>query len=148
MILIVQSQWNPEITDSLRTAAESILVERKMAFESIKVPGALEIPLAIKWAWQTGQENQAPLRGVIACGCVIQGETHHFDIVANESSRALMNLSLELGLPIGNAILCVFDANQALARSQPESNKGREASLAVLDMIDLKNKKKYSTKFL
>ncbi|PIR23767.1 MAG: 6,7-dimethyl-8-ribityllumazine synthase [Deltaproteobacteria bacterium CG11_big_fil_rev_8_21_14_0_20_45_16] len=144
MILIVQSQWNPQITDSLRTMAESILTDREIPFESIKVPGALEIPLAIKWAWQTAQKNQTALWGAIACGCVIQGETHHFDIVANESSRALMNLSLELRLPIGNAILCVFDETQALARIQRESNKGREACLAVLDMIDLKNKKKYS----
>jgi len=143
MILIVQSLWSKKITQQLADGATRVLKEQNVAHELVQVPGALEIPLAIKWAWSKSQREQSPFFGAIACGCVIKGETYHFDIVANESARALMNLSVDLRLPIGNAILCVYDHSQAEARCDLSKGKGAEAALTVLEMLKLKQEKKY-----
>lgn len=143
MVVVVQSLWNQSITQKLVEGATQRLEEKKIDYEVIKVPGALEIPLAIKWAWSKGQRTQKSLTAAIACGCVIKGETQHFDIVANESARALMDLSVDLRLPIGNAVLCVFDPDQAKTRSEGEFNKGIEAADSVLQMSRLKEKMEY-----
>lgn len=144
MILIVQSLWNEAITDKLVEGAQHVLEEKNHAFETVQVPGALEIPLVTKWAWAKGQRVQKPLLGVIACGTVVKGETHHFETVAAESARALTALSMDLRLPIGNAILCVYNIDQALDRAGgKEGNKGEEAAHAVLHMIEIQQTKEY-----
>lgn len=134
MILIVQSQWNASISDALSQGAEKVLKEADISYRLLKCPGALEIPLAIQWA-----SEKVSLSGAIACGCVIRGDTYHFDIVANESARLLGDLGLKLGIPIGNAILTVYDRNQAYERiGGKHGHKGEEAAQAVLQMLQIK----------
>lgn len=132
-ILIVQSRWNESITQSLAASARKHLESSSYSIESILVPGALEIPLAIKWA------SQKQIVGAVACGCVIRGETHHFELVANDTSRALTELSLELRIPIGHAVLACDTQQEAIARKE----KGREAAQAVLEMLELKVAKEF-----
>jgi 6,7-dimethyl-8-ribityllumazine synthase len=135
MILIVQSLWNESITRALVNGAIETLRGKNLEFKLIQVPGALEMPLAIDWACQKNNFD-----GVIACGAVIKGKTHHFEIVANESARALVDLSLRLKIPIGNAILAVYHLDQALERVGGEhGNKGTEAAEAVLAMLALRH---------
>ncbi len=144
MILIIQSLWNESLTSKLVDGAKASLQKAKQKSDLIQVPGALEIPLAIKWAWAASQRQQEDLDGVVACGVVIKGETYHFEIVANESAREIMRLSTELRLPIGNAILAVYTLDQALERSGGKlGNKGTEAADAVLSMIRLQTEKAY-----
>ena len=140
MILVVQSLWNEAITDKLAEGALRVLQTEGHETRHVRVPGALEIPLAIKWAWSKGQRTQSHLlEGVVACGTIVKGETYHFDVVANESARALTDLSLDLRIPIGNALLAVYNIQDALERTGGKhGHKGEEAAHAVLDMLRLK----------
>jgi 6,7-dimethyl-8-ribityllumazine synthase len=141
MILIAHTEWNDSITGKLVEAAEKFLQEKDVPYEVIKVPGALELPLAIKWAWKKARQSQKEIWGAVACGTVIRGDTYHFEIVADNSCRDLAELALELELPIGNAILAVDNIDQALDRAGgSKGNKGVEASEAVLQMLQLKKK--------
>ncbi len=138
MILIAQSLWNSSITDKIVEGAKETLIKHKFEFELVQVPGALELPLAIKWAYKNRD-----LQGAVACGAVIKGETYHFEVVANESARALTDLSLDLKIPIGNAILAVYHLDQALERiGGRHGHKGTEAAEAVIQMISLRKKLK------
>ena len=103
------------------------------------MPGALEIPTAIKILNNRIKEEISILSGFVAIGCVIRGETSHYDIVSNESARGLSDLSLEHDIIIGNGILTVENKNQALERSTEKINKGYEAAHACRVLIDLKN---------
>lgn len=144
MILIVQSLWNESITEKLVQGAKSELDEKGFKHQVLQVPGALEIPLLIKWAWAKAQRDQSPFDGAIACGTVVKGETHHFEVVATESSRALMDLSVQLRLPIGFAVLAVYNIDQAIERSSGKhGNRGQEAATAVVDMLKLKERETY-----
>lgn len=138
-LLIVQSLWNESITGSLLQSARESLKASGFEIEELQVPGALEIPLAIKWSWAKGQRTQKPVLAAVACGCIIRGDTYHFEMVANESSRALMDLSLDLRIPIGHAILACDTQEQAVARR----NKGKEAAESVLEMLKLKSAKEF-----
>jgi 6,7-dimethyl-8-ribityllumazine synthase len=103
--------------------------------ETVTVPGALEIPAAIALAAETGRYD-----AYVAIGVVIRGETYHFEVVSNESARGIMALTLD-GLAIGNGILTVEDEAQALARARPdEKNKGGEAAVAALAMLNLRER--------
>jgi len=105
------------------------------------VPGALEIPAAISFALDGAEEGGTDYDGFVALGCVVRGETYHFEIVANESSRALMNLAVEESLAIGNGILTVENDEQAWARARiGEGDKGGFAARAALAMIALREK--------
>jgi 6,7-dimethyl-8-ribityllumazine synthase len=97
----------------------------------INVPGALEIPIALQWMAQSGRFG-----ALAAVGAVIRGETYHFEVVANESARGLMDVALEFGLPIGNGILTVRDEVQAMARLE----KGAEAVRVAVEMARLKER--------
>ena len=143
MVLIIKTKWNQEIVGSLAEAAATELKNAGIKSEIIEVNGALEIPLAIKWAWANAQRKQTALDGIIACGCVIKGETYHFEVVANESSRAVTELSVQLNLPIANAILTVYDKEQAIARTKGDKNKGVDAAYAILGMLNLKKEKEF-----
>lgn len=100
----------------------------------VGVPGSLEIPAAVRMATAGGT-----YAGALALGCVIRGETYHFEIVANESSRALMDLSVSQQLPIGNAILTVENEEQAVVRADPkQGDKGGDAARAALSLYQLK----------
>jgi 6,7-dimethyl-8-ribityllumazine synthase len=133
-VLIVEARFYPHISDALLEGASRALEEAGVRFERIEVPGALEIPAAIRFA-------AADYDGFVALGCVIRGETYHFEIVANESARGLMDLSLREGLCIGNGILTVENEAQALRRARrSELDKGGVAAQACLSLIALKSR--------
>ena len=131
-VLVAEARFYPHISDALLDGAARALEEAGVRFERIEVPGALEIPAAIRFA-------SADYDGFVALGCVIRGETYHFEIVAMESARGLMELSLRDGLCIGNGILTVENEAQALRRaSRGELDKGGAAARACLALIGLK----------
>lgn len=136
-LTIVVSRWNQAITDSLLQGALAALGRQGIADDHIqvlRVPGAFELPLAALKAASGGH----PLDGIIALGCVIRGDTPHFDYVCGECTRGLGQVSLDTGLPLGFGLLTCDTLEQAQARAgnNPE-NKGEEAALTVLEMISL-----------
>jgi 6,7-dimethyl-8-ribityllumazine synthase len=132
-ILIVEARFYPEISDSLYEGAAHALDVADVMVERISVPGALEIPAAIKFAADHYD-------GFVALGCVIRGETYHFEVVANQSARGLMDLMLQDGLCIGNGILTVDDEDQAMHRARRDgADKGGDAARACLALIELKS---------
>jgi len=136
-ILLVEARYYDHIADALLRGAMKVLDDAGATVERLTVPGALEIPGAIAMA--TAARKKAPYDGVVALGCVIQGETYHFEIVSNESARGLMDLTLNQQLCIGNGILTVDTPAQAAARSgDDDRNKGAHAAKAALAMIALK----------
>ena len=138
-ILIVEARFYEPISDALLAGAVRVLDEAGASYDRIAVPGALEVPAAIAMAVDAALKKRAPYDGVVALGCVIQGETYHFELVSNESARGLMDLSVSRQLPIGNGILTVDNEGQALARSTADGrNKGASAARAALTMIALK----------
>ena len=138
-VLIVEARFYEHISDALLKGATRVLDEAGATYDRIAVPGALEVPTAIAIAIDAATKKRAPYDGVVALGCVIQGETYHFELVSNESARGLMDLSVSRQLPIGNGILTVDNEAQALARSTNDGrNKGVSAARAVLTMIVLK----------
>ena len=132
-VLIIEARFYPEISDALLDGAVSALGP-DVVTDRVTVPGALEIPAAIRIAAERYD-------GFVALGCVIRGETHHFEIVANESARGLMDLMVREGLCIGNGILTVEDEAQALHRARGgELDKGGDAARACLALIALKRR--------
>jgi len=134
-LLIVEARFYEGLSEALLDGATAALEEAGATWDVVTVPGALEIPAAIAFALE-GDEDYS---GFVALGVVIRGETHHFDIVANESSRALVNLSVEESAAIGNGILTVENEAQAWARARrTEKDKGGFAARAALTMIALR----------
>lgn len=135
---IVQARFNADITGALATACLAELAALGVAAADIRhitVPGALEVPAAIAFADASGEYD-----GYVALGCVIRGETYHFEVVAGESARAIMALTLD-GLAIGNGILTVENEAQAIDRAdKTQKNKGGEAAAAALAMVALKQR--------
>ncbi|QJU56727.1 6,7-dimethyl-8-ribityllumazine synthase [Sphingomonas sp. AP4-R1] len=133
--LIVEARFYTHLNDMLIEGARAALEEAGHSHELVTVPGALEVPAAIAMAAETGRYD-----GFVALGVIIRGETYHFEVVANESARGLMALTLD-GLPIGNGILTVENEAQALARARrTEKDKGGEAAKAAIAMLGLKEK--------
>ena len=138
-ILIVCSPYYKDVSNNLIKGATSLLDSKSINHKTIFVPGALEIAPAIKYV-SVKPYNNNYFDGFIALGCVIRGETYHFEIVANESARSLSYLSIKDMLPIGNGILTVENKMQAIKRSDPlQLNKGAGAALACISLINLKN---------
>jgi 6,7-dimethyl-8-ribityllumazine synthase len=136
-ILIVESRYYDDIATSLLDGATAALDLARAQFERITVSGALEIPAAILFAAQSDRGYD----GFVALGCVIRGETFHFDIVAGESARGLMDLALAHGLCIGNGILTVENEEQAMVRARRDGgDKGGDAARACLSLIDVRNR--------
>jgi len=132
-ILIVGAGFYRHIFDLQLAGARAAIEAAGHYHALIEVPGALEIPAAVAMAAESGRYD-----AYVALGCVIRGETYHFEVVSNESARALMALSLD-GLPIGNGILTVENEEQALARADPaRKNKAGEAVAAALSMLELR----------
>ncbi|HXX08354.1 MAG TPA: 6,7-dimethyl-8-ribityllumazine synthase [Pseudolabrys sp.] len=139
-ILIVEARFYDHISDELLRGATQALDQAGARYDRISVPGALEIPTAIAVAVEAAHRRRESYDGVVALGCVIRGETHHFEIVANESARALIDLAVKERLPLGNGILTVDNEAQALKRARPEEgNKGGVAARAALTMVALKH---------
>ena len=142
-ILIVCSPYYKDITSNLIKGASDFLKSNSVDYKILNVPGALEVAPAIKLVLDKSQKKPI-FNGFVALGCVIRGETYHFEIVANESSRALTNLSINYSIPIGNGILTVLNKDQAIRRSDPNQlNKGAGAALACLSLINIKNSINY-----
>ncbi len=134
-LLIVVAPYYKDIADGLVTGASRVIEDAGASFEIIEVPGALEIPAAIATAFRMSNFD-----GFVALGCVIRGETTHYDTVCNDSSRGLTLLGLQ-GAALGNGILTVENHDQAWARANPEGqNKGGGAAAAALHLIALARK--------
>jgi 6,7-dimethyl-8-ribityllumazine synthase len=138
-ILIVEARFYDDIADALLAGASKVLKAAGAAFDCITVPGSLEIPAAIAIAVDAASRRRRPYDGAVALGCVIRGDTIHFDIVAHQSARALMDLSVARQLPIGNGIITVDNEAQAWLRARhEEQDKGGDAARAALAMVGLK----------
>ncbi|MDE2302947.1 MAG: 6,7-dimethyl-8-ribityllumazine synthase [Sphingomonadales bacterium] len=132
---IVEARFYEELTDMLVSGAKAALKAQGHAFDVVTVPGALEIPAAIALAEASGGYD-----GFVAIGIVIRGETWHFEIVAGESARGLMALSMD-GIAIGNGILTVENEAQARVRADPgQKDKGGEAARAAMTLLALKDR--------
>jgi 6,7-dimethyl-8-ribityllumazine synthase len=140
-ILIVEARYYDDIADALLAGAMKVLEEAGAAFDRIGVPGSFEIPAAIAIAIDAAQRKRRPYDGVVALGCVIRGDTIHFEIVSHQSARGLMDLSIARALPIGNGIITVNTEAQALARARvAEQDKGGDAARAALALVGLKHR--------
>ena len=133
---VVHSRFNEEICNALLGTARAEIVKARaepggagIEAEFVAVAGALEIPLALQWLAQTGRFD-----ALVALGAVIRGDTYHFEVVANESARGIMDVALECGLPVSNGVLTTEDEAQALARK----DKGAEAVRVALEMARLR----------
>lgn len=136
-LLIVEARFYDDLADALLEGAKAALDEAGASYDVATVPGALEVPGVISFAL----EGETDYDGFVALGTVIRGETYHFDIVANESSRALMDLAVNEAIAIGNGILTTENDEQAWARARrSEGDKGGFAARAALTMIALRDR--------
>jgi 6,7-dimethyl-8-ribityllumazine synthase len=127
---IVASRFNEDICGKLLEGARAEAQKLNAQCTVVSVPGALEIPLALQWMAQSGRYD-----ALVALGAVIRGDTHHFDVVANESARGVMDVMLEFGVPVANGILTTDDERQAAARLE----KGAEAVRVAVEMARLRS---------
>ena len=138
-VLIVDANFYEDLASELVRGAVAELEKMGISYERLSVPGALEIPSAISLVSQ-GNEGKL-FAGYIALGCVIRGETSHYDIVCGESARGLSKLALDKNLAIGNGILTVDNWEQAWARASVlKKNKGRDAAIACLSLSEIKQR--------
>lgn len=139
--LIVEARFYDDLQDALLDGAVAELKAAGLTHDVVTVPGALEIPAAVAIAVDAAAANGKPYDAVIALGCVIRGDTIHFEIVSQESSRALMDLAVARKLPLGNGILTVNNEDQARARARAsELDKGGDAARAALAMLRIKRR--------
>lgn len=140
-ILIVEARYYHHIADEQLRGARNVLGDAGCEIDVVSVPGALEIPGAIALAEEIGHRPTGiRYDGYVALGCVIRGETYHFEIVAGESARGVMALTMD-GIAIGNGILTVENEAQALVRADPaQKNKGGEAAAAAMALLALRTK--------
>ncbi|AZN72403.1 6,7-dimethyl-8-ribityllumazine synthase [Georhizobium profundi] len=140
-LLIVEARFYDDLADALLEGAKAALDEAGATYDLITVPGALEIPAVISMALDAADEGGTDYDGFVALGTVIRGETYHFEIVANESSRALTDLAVDEAIAIGNGILTVENDEQAWVRARKDDkDKGGFAARAALTMIAVKNR--------
>jgi len=137
--LIAEARYYDGVGAMLLEGAQAAFAAAGAAFDVIAVPGALEIPAAIAIALDAAQAEARPYDGAVALGCVVRGETFHFEIVAGESARALMDMSVARKLALGNGILTVETLPQAEERADPRrGDKGGDAARAALKLAALK----------
>jgi 6,7-dimethyl-8-ribityllumazine synthase len=135
-ILIIEARFYDHIGDMLLNGAKAHLVEQGCVVDVITLPGALEIPSALSFAAQSGNYD-----GFVVLGCIIRGETGHYDVVVNESARGVYAVALANDLAVGNGILTVENEDQAIVRADPaQKNKGRDAAEAALALIEVKKR--------
>ena len=128
-ILIVSSNYYQNISNNLERGAIDTLKENSFVYDLINAPGCFEIPYLIK-------KNINKYDGFIALGCIIKGETYHFEVISNETTRKIMDISVDNLLPIGLGILTCYSLEQAIIRSDVnKKNKGREAALACTSLL-------------
>ncbi len=135
-LLIIDAPYYEHLSKALVSGAETVLKEAGASWDYQPVPGVLEIPAAVAIALDSGKYD-----GFVTLGCVIRGETTHYEVVAFESARAIMDLTVEHRLALGNGIQTVENETQAIARAEPSQlDKGGHAAQAALDMIALREK--------
>ena len=140
-LLIVESPYYEHIANGLAQGAIAAIEKAGGSYDRLSVPGALEVPGAIAMAEAAVDRGDRTYDGYVALGCVIRGETSHYDYVCGESARGLMTLAVERRLAIGYGILTVENEAQAIARAdRKQKNKGRDAALACLSMLKLRKK--------
>jgi len=140
-VLIAEARFYDDIADALLQGATAALTEAGVSFDCVTVPGSLEVPAAIAIAVEAAERHGEPYDGAVALGCVIRGDTIHFEIVSFESARALMDVAVTRKLPLGNGIITVDTEAQAWVRARPEEgDKGGDAARAALAMIRLKRR--------
>ena len=138
-VLIIDAPYYSQISDKLIEGATDVLKREGATYEQIDVPGVLEIPAALSMVLEAEMEGGTRYDGFVVLGCVIRGETTHYDIVSNESARALMNMATNAHIALGNGIQTVENEAQALARADKDQmNKGGHAATAALEMIKLR----------
>jgi 6,7-dimethyl-8-ribityllumazine synthase len=138
-ILVVEARYYDDIADLLLAGAMKVLNEAGAVVERITVPGSLEIPVGIVIALDAAKQKGRAYDGVVALGCVIRGDTIHFEIVSQLSAQGLLELSVARALPIGNGIVTVNTLTQALARARlEEQDKGGDAARAALALVRVK----------
>lgn len=136
--VIIEARFYPDIADELLKGAKAELEARGVTYERIDVPGVLEIPAALAMAVKA-KGRQRGFDGYVLLGCVIRGETTHYDIVANESARAIMALTTAHTIAVGNGIQTVETEDQAWARARVDGkNKGGKAAIAAYEMAELR----------
>jgi 6,7-dimethyl-8-ribityllumazine synthase len=141
--MLVEARFYEDLADEMARGAIAALEEAGASYERFSVPGSFELPAAIQFAVRSMyfDENRRRFDGYVALGCVIRGETTHYDYVCQESARGLMDLATSYSLAIGFGILTCENRDQAWARAAvDEGNKGAAAAHACLQMIGLKNK--------
>ncbi len=141
-IMVVEARFYQDISDALFAGAERALKKAGATFERFAVPGALETPGAIRLAIEAQREGKLkrPFDGFLALGCVIRGETTHYETVCNESARGLNELAVKYAVCIGNGILTVENDDQAWVRARmTEKDKGGGAAEAVMALIAIKH---------
>lgn len=139
-LLIVEARFYDDLSDALLSGAERVLKDSGVDYDVVTVMGALEIPSAIAFAHRASADGGKSYDGYVALGTVIRGATYHFEIVANESSRKIMDLSVDPGLAIGNGVLTCENGEQAWERADPERlDKGGFAARAALAMIGIRD---------
>jgi 6,7-dimethyl-8-ribityllumazine synthase len=140
-VLVVEARFYDDIADELLRGALAAIEAAQATAKVLTVPGALEIPQTLAIALDAAEAAGAPYDAAVALGCVIRGETFHFEIVAGESATALMGLSVARRLPLGNGIITVENDVQALARARvSELNKGGAAAEAALAVLRIKRR--------
>ena len=135
-VLIIISKYYKDISENLLKSAVAFLKENSILFDVIEVPGALEIPQVLNYQVDISKNIRLAYEGYIALGCVIKGETYHFEIVSNETNRGLMNVALKNSFPLGNGVITAYNYDQALKRSL---DKGKAAAQACYELIKIKN---------
>ena len=139
--LVVEARFYDDIQDALLAGAVAELDTAGVTHDVVTVPGCLEIPAATAIAIEAAEKAGRPYDAVVALGCVIRGDTIHFEIVSMESARALMDLAVARRLPLGNGIITVDTEAQAWARARrEEGDKGGDAARAALAMVALKRR--------
>jgi 6,7-dimethyl-8-ribityllumazine synthase len=140
-LLIVEARFYDDIADALLAGAARAIEAAGGTYERVSVPGSLEVPPAIAVALDAAERAGRPFDGAVGLGCVIRGETLHFEIVSFESARAIMDLSVARRFPIGNGIITVDTDAQARERAQlDKGDKGGDAARAALALIRLKRR--------
>ena len=140
-LLIIEARFYDDLSDELARGATAALDRAGASHERLAVPGALEIPAALAIALEAMERGDVHFDGFVCLGCVIRGETKHFDIVAEQSARALIDLAVDEGIALGNGILTVENDEQAWARARvSEQNKGGAAAEAALAMIAVRQR--------
>ena len=136
--LIVEARFYDDIQDALMEGAVAELKAAGVSHDVITVPGALEVPAAIAIALDAAEQNGKPYDAAIALGCVVRGDTRHYEHVADRCAEGLMRVQLDFGVPVLNGVLAVERAEDAEARAGgSHGNKGEEAALTALEMVNL-----------